>query len=135
MSFDARSLLLPALGGVMLLSSTGCVRRTISITSDPAGALVILNDREVGRTPVEVDFTYYGTYDVRLHKEGFEPFAGSAEAAPPAWDTIPLDLASELIPADLHARVAWHFMMAPSQICSLMILLISSSMLYLPKYF
>jgi hypothetical protein len=98
-----------------LLAGGGCVRRTISITSDPAGALVTLNDREVGRTPVEVDFTYYGTYDVRLVKEGFEPFVGSADATAPLWDTVPLDLLSELTPADLHARVEWHFTMAPTQ--------------------
>jgi len=95
--------------------SGGCVRRTLSITSDPAGAMVTLNDREVGRTPVEVDFTYYGAYDVRLVKDGFEPYVGSAEAKAPLWDTVPMDLFSELTPADLHSRVEWHFMLAPTQ--------------------
>ncbi len=49
---------------------TGCVERTITVTSDPSGALVYLNDTEIGRTPVTVPFTFYGTYDVRLEHDG-----------------------------------------------------------------
>jgi hypothetical protein len=60
------ALLAAALGSASLL---GCVERTISITSEPRGALVYLNDEEVGRTPVSVPFTYYGVYDVRLERE------------------------------------------------------------------
>ena len=50
----------------------GCVERTIKITSQPSGALVYLNDEEVGRTPTEVRFTFYGDYSVILRKEGHE---------------------------------------------------------------
>ena len=67
----ARSFLIPLL--MLPLLCTGCVRRTISIVSNPPGALVWLNDREVGRTPIEVEFLYYGTYDVRIVKDGYEP--------------------------------------------------------------
>ncbi len=48
---------------------TGCVERTISISSEPSGALVHLNDEEVGRTPLTVPFTFYGTYSVRVTHE------------------------------------------------------------------
>jgi hypothetical protein len=48
----------------------GCLERTITITSDPTGALVHLNDAEVGRTPVTVPFTFYGNYTVRLEHPG-----------------------------------------------------------------
>ena len=54
-------------------SMLGCVKRTISITSDPGGALVWVNDREVGRTPLEIEFLYYGEYDVRVERDGQEP--------------------------------------------------------------
>ena len=49
----------------------GCVKRTISISSNPSGALVWVNDREVGRTPVEFEFLYYGEYDLRLERDGY----------------------------------------------------------------
>ena len=54
----------------------------------PAGALVWVNHREVGRTPLEIDFTYYGHYDVQLTREGSEPVITTAEANPPVWDVI-----------------------------------------------
>lgn len=63
---------LAALGAAVSLA--GCVERTISITSDPSGALVFLNDEEIGRTPCEASFLHYGTYDVRIVKDGYEPY-------------------------------------------------------------
>ena len=94
-------------------SALGCVRRTVEITSSPSGALVLLNDREVGRTPLTTEILYYGTYDVQLRLEGHEPINGSAEAKAPAWDWIGPDLVAELIPVDFTSRNAWHFTMTP----------------------
>lgn len=104
---------LPALLLAAILICTGCVRRTLSITSEPAGALVWLNDREIGRTPIEVDFLHYGTYDVRLHKDGYEPLLTSGDAKAPWWDSIPIDLVSEMLPGEHHSRVAWHYVLQP----------------------
>ena len=91
----------------------GCVRRTVLVTSTPPGALVYLNDREVGRTPVEVEFTYYGRYDVRLVHEGFEPVLTYADADPPLWDIAGPDLFAEIAPLDLRSEAAWHFDLVP----------------------
>ncbi len=55
----------------------GCTAGSTSITSEPAGAIVWLNDREVGRTPLLIDFLYGGEYDVRIEKDGFEPMMTS----------------------------------------------------------
>ena len=86
----------------------GCVRRTLSITSQPAGALVYLNDREVGRTPVAVPFTWYGEYDVRLEKDGFEPQWTTGQAAMPWWEWPGPDLVAEMVPG-ARSDVAWHY--------------------------
>ena len=96
-----------------LVASSGCVRRTITITTEPQGTLVWLNDREVGRTPVEVDFKHYGTYDVRLEHRGYEPMMTSGRADPPWWDHVVLDLIAELTPVDLESRIEWHYVMEP----------------------
>ena len=96
-----------------LVALNGCVRRTITITTEPEGTLVWLNDREVGRTPVEVDFKYYGTYDVRLEHRGYEPMMTSGRANPPWWDNVGLDLFAELTPADLESQIEWHYVMMP----------------------
>jgi len=94
---------------LLLLAPAGCVRRTLQITSEPPGALVWVNHREVGRTPIEIDFTYYGTYDVQLAREGHEPVLTSADASPPVWDIIGLDFVFDVAPFESHSKVEWHF--------------------------
>ena len=61
------------------------VERRVSITSEPSNAVVYVNDVEVGRTPVDADFTYYGSYDVRIDNEGFEPLRTKAVARAPIY--------------------------------------------------
>lgn len=92
----------------MLVSVVGCVQRTITVTSEPSGALVHLNDEEVGRTPVTVPFTWYGTYDVRLERQGYAPLWTQAEAAAPWWEYPGPDLFAEAVPG-AKSRIAWHF--------------------------
>lgn len=96
--------------GLALLG--GCVERTITITSDPAGALVYLNDDEVGRTPLTVPFTYYGVYDVRLEHEGFAPLWTKQEAKAPWWENPGPDFVGEMIPRN-KSKFAWHYQLTP----------------------
>ena len=95
------------------LLCTSCVRRTISIVTEPPGALVWLNDREVGRTPIEVEVLYYGTYDVRIVKDGYEPLITYGKADAPLWDVVGIDLAAELLPLEFHSRVEWTYQLEP----------------------
>ena len=91
----------------------GCVKRTISITSNPGGALVWVNDREVGRTPVTLGFVYYGEYDVRLEKDGQEPLMTTAWTQRPFYDAPIIDFAAEMGPFYLQSNSAWHFELIP----------------------
>ena len=95
------------------LLATGCIRRTLSITSTPSDALVWVNHREVGRTPVVVEFTHYGTYDVRIEREGMEPVLTSKKAAAPAWDIPGPDLIVEVMPFQANSQLEWHFDLEP----------------------
>ena len=79
-----------ALGLVMM--STGCVRRTIRITTEPPNALVFLNDQEIGRSEVATDFLWYGDYDVIIRKKGY----ADAEVGP--WRAGQTDAAATLEP-------------------------------------
>jgi hypothetical protein len=98
---------------MVAMLATGCVQRTISITSEPPGALVWLNDREVGRTPVDVEFLYYGTYDVRLAMEGYEPLMTRGDAMPPWWDNVGLDFFAEMVPG-AKSDIGWHYQLQPA---------------------
>ena len=109
-----RSILPLLLIGTLLLS-LGCIRRTLSITSTPPDALVWVNHREVGRTPLSVDFTHYGTYDIRIEREGMEPVLTSRKASAPAWDLPGPDFVLEVMPFQAHSRVEWHFDLEPRE--------------------
>src|SRR5688500_11766935 len=93
---------------------TGCLERTISISSEPARALVWLNDVEVGRTPLEVDFTFYGTYDVRLDLDGYEPIVTSRTTKAPIYEYPGLDLLAEAVPTTIETNIRWHFALRPT---------------------
>lgn len=91
----------------------GCVERTVSITSEPSGARVWLNDREVGTTPCTVRINDYGTFDVRLVKQGYAADWNGRTAETPIWDAPGPDLVGEILPADLKSRTAWHVELKP----------------------
>ena len=104
-------------GGLLLpLAAGGCVRRVVEITSEPSGAVVWMNDREVGTTPCEVEILHYGTYDVRVAKDGWEPISEGRDATPPAWDLPGPDLVAELLPFELESRTAWHVELKPEDL-------------------
>lgn len=92
----------------------GCLQRTLRITSNPPGAVVWVNDVEVGTTPLDVDFTYYGGYDVRLRRAGYEPILALKKIEPPLYERPGLDLLSEALPMKIENTVVWHFDLEPT---------------------
>jgi PEGA domain len=92
------------------LVCTGCgVERTLTIESDPPGAMVTLNDQEIGRTPVTRDFVWYGTYDVELREDGYKTLKTTGQVWAPWWQVPPIDLAAELAPMQSHDHHVLHY--------------------------
>lgn len=98
----------------LALTQAACVDRKIRVTSTPPGALVHLNDVELGRTPVEADFTFYGEYDVRLTLEGHEPLVTSRKAKAPIHEWPGIDLVATALPIRFDNTVEWHFDLVPA---------------------
>jgi hypothetical protein len=90
---------------------TGCVQRTISLTSRPTGALVYLNDEEVGRTPVTVSHLFHGVYSVRLELDGHKPLWTKRKTEAPWWEMPGPDLVAEMFDARVEQK--WHFDLEP----------------------
>ena len=88
---------IPLVTFVLLL--TGCVEQTMTIKTDPPGALVYLNDLEVGRTPLTRDFMWYGNYDVEVRKDGYQTLKTHQWVVAPKYLWVPFDLFMELQPA------------------------------------
>jgi hypothetical protein len=90
----SRSFWIAALVLLMLVPS-GCVRRRLMVRSNPPGALVYVDNQQIGTTPCSVDFTYYGTREIRLVKPGFETLTVNQPIPTPWYEVPPLDFFSE----------------------------------------
>jgi len=99
-----------------LCAAAGCVRRTVTINTDPQGATVTLNDDEIGTSPVSVDFIWYGDYDVIVRKEGFETLHTHQKLEAPWYQLPPIDLIAEaFLPVTIHDRNDMFFELAPAE--------------------
>ncbi|MBW7989591.1 MAG: PEGA domain-containing protein [Planctomycetes bacterium] len=76
---------------------SGCVERNLTINTEPQGALVILNDEEIGTSPVTVSFEWYGDYWVRISKEGYESLNTHRPLKRPWYDGPPFDFFAQII--------------------------------------
>jgi len=94
--------------------SVGCVEQTMTLTSNPPGALVYMNDQEIGRTPVVREFTWYGTYDVQLRKEGFETINTKTRVTARGWNWVPFDLIAEILPVTFRDRQSFSYTLRPA---------------------
>ncbi len=99
---------------VLLLVGGGCVDRIMTITSDPEGAVVYLNDQEIGRTPFTHDFQDYGNYEVEVRKDDYQTVKGNQVMEEPWWQLIPLDLITDLAPWHLKDIRHYHYTMLPA---------------------
>lgn len=77
--------------------TAGCVERTAKIQTDPPGALVLVNDEEVGVSPVTFSFLWYGDYDILLRKPGYKTLKTNHRLHAPWYQWPPFDLVAEVM--------------------------------------
>jgi hypothetical protein len=92
--------LYPLLIAVVLVSAAALpanaiVRRRLNVNSNPQGALVYVDNQQIGTTPCSVDFTYYGTREIRLIKAGFETLTVNQPIPAPWYQYTPIDFVAE----------------------------------------
>lgn len=93
-----------------------CVRRRMTVRSNPPGALVYIDDQEIGKTPVSTSYTYYGTRKIRLVRDGYETQTVMQKVSPPWYQYPPLDFFSENIyPGELRDERVFDFEMVPQE--------------------
>lgn len=90
--------------GLVPLWSAGCVEREWTLRTEPAGAIVWVSGVEKGRTPVTIDFTWYGEYEVIFRKEGYETLKTTVKLDPPPYEYLGADFFSEIAPWTYHDR-------------------------------
>jgi len=97
------------IGLIAALLLAGCVERQLTINTEPQGALVFLNDEEIGTSPVTVSFEWYGDYNVRISKEGCETLKTHRKLKAPWYDKFPYDFFAMLRPKRIVDSYEWTF--------------------------
>lgn len=98
---------------VSCLLTAGCVRRQLTIRSEPPGATIMVNDEIVGVTPHSYDFLWYGWHRISLAKDGYERLDDRVNIASPPVLWIPFDLAMELLPMTFRDDRQFAYQLAP----------------------
>jgi PEGA domain len=109
--------LLIAIAAFSLLLSSGCVRRRMTIRSNPPGAVAFVDSQRIGVTPVSTPYTYYGTRSIQLFKDGYEPLTVKQPFSVPWYEYPPLDFFAEnLWPYEIRDERVIDFEMVPQRI-------------------
>ncbi|MFT7618553.1 MAG: hypothetical protein ACI97A_002197 [Planctomycetota bacterium] len=90
----------------MAFSCCSCVTRTLTIESDPPGARVLMERKDIGTTPVTFDFEYGGVREfLILHEQGgtkYAPVRIHHDSEEFFLDTFPFDIVSRLQPVSIN---------------------------------
>jgi len=109
-------LAVPALSMFAIIVLTGCVERELTIDTEPQGALVELNDEQIGISPVTVSFNWYGDYCVRIRKEGYETLNTNRMLKGPWYDYFPFDFFAQIVnPNRIVDSYEWTFELSSRQ--------------------
>ncbi len=96
-----------------LLLLSGCVTRSLTIKTDPPGAMVYVNDQLKGTTPLTYDFVWYGWHRVMIRKEGFQRVDDRKKLSAPIYLWIPVDLVMDFLPFRIRDQRTWEYVLAP----------------------
>src|SRR3954466_8248566 len=99
------------------LPAHAIVRRRLNVNSNPQGALVYVDNQQIGITPCSVDFTYYGTREIRLIKAGFETLTVNQPIPAPWYQYTPIDFVAEnLVTTKIRDNRTVNYNLAPQLI-------------------
>jgi len=101
---------------VLGITLCGCVERNLTVNTVPEGALVTLNDEEIGRAPVTTSFNWYGDYNVRISMPGYETLNTHRELKGPWYDSFPWDFIMNFLnPKRIVDKYEWTFELEPKK--------------------
>ena len=100
-----------------LVCLSGCVRRRMTIRTNPPGAVVYVDDYQIGTTPVSTNFVHYGTRKLRIVKDGYETLTVEQPIPAPWYQIPPLDFVSEtLVPKEIRDHRTLNYQLVPQQV-------------------
>ena len=97
-----QSLLGPAAGAAIIATSiviltSGCVRRRLTVRTNPPGAVVSVDNQVIGTTPAASPFVFYGTREIRVEKDGYRTETLQRRISPPWYQYPGIDFVAETL--------------------------------------
>lgn len=104
---------------VLLLTFCGCVRRKLTLRTNPPGATAYLDHKPIGKTPLTTSFDHYGDRRFTFVKEGYETKTVILPVRAPWYQWIGLDFVSEvLLPGTLKDEKFYEVDLVAQQVTS-----------------
>jgi len=89
----------------------------MTVRSNPPGATVSLDGKEIGRTPFSTNFDHYGKREFRIVKQGYETKTELRSVRAPWYQWVGFDFVSEvLLPGKLTDHKYYEFDLQPAVI-------------------
>lgn len=82
---------------MLVLSQVGCVRRRLTVRTNPANAMVYVDRQLVGPSPASTPFTFYGTRHIEVVGDGYRTEKILRTFTPPWYQIPPLDFITETL--------------------------------------
>jgi hypothetical protein len=84
-----------ALAWLTSCSTTGCVRKRMTVRTNPPGAMVYVDRKPIGLSPASTNYVYYGTRNFEIVRDGYRTERFLRRFNPPWYAIPPLDFVSE----------------------------------------
>ena len=81
----------------LLAANSGCVRRIVTIESQPQGAQIYFDRKLIGETPCTHEFLFYGSHHLELAKDGYANVYTAVKLKGPFYEYFPFCVFSELL--------------------------------------
>lgn len=112
---SSRFVLLVLLG--VGIAPIGCVRRRMTVRTSPPGALVSVDNQVIGTSPASSSFTYYGTREFRIEKDGYQTETLRRRLNPPWYQLPGIDFIAEtLVPWEIRDERIIDVELVPKQV-------------------
>lgn len=114
-----------ALAALMVcLAMSGCVNRRLIVRTEPEGAFVTMDGVSLGYTPLAAAYTYGGSRDIQIEKDGYETVKQKVDLRDPIYLRPPFSFIPEnFSPVEIRHQPVLDFQLQPKQRVSSEVLL------------
>ena len=89
----------------------------MTIRTNPPGAVVYVDNYQIGTTPVSTNFIHYGTRNIRIVKDGYETLTVEQPIPAPWYQIPPIDFVAEtMVPTEIRDHRTLNYQLVPQRI-------------------